>query len=478
MTRLTRHVLPVLAALALLLGGPQRERFDVIHGLRLVLVLILAAALMFSGRLARAQWRASEWACVAGVLAMAIAGALASSPAYALPPLALWAGVFAVALGTSWRTEDRELWLTWMAIAATTVAALGLLEAMGVGPESIRGRGPSATMGQRNALAHFLVLASPTVWRQALKAEARRERWAWLFAAALIAAVVVHTRCRAAWLVGPAVLIYFSLRLRTRLVAALVGLLGFAVVLSGLGPSGLRWASSHPLLSSWQRLFDASSGSGAGRLVEWKDSLQLFVEHPLLGVGPGHWYVEYGLGRGADHFAHSDWVALFVERGIVGAALVLLLAMLLLREWIGRREVSGEVLVSSTMLAAAGLGVFDSVLQLPAPLLFLGLVCFVGLRGEATPVRAPVAGVGLAVVALLAALSFTSRLLSTADSTPLDRLELAAALDPLDGELRVTLAEAWISAGQCDRAEPHIDALRRLLPRHSQWVSFERACAH
>lgn len=86
-------------------------------------------------------------------------------------------------------------------------------------------------------------------------------------------------------------------RLRTRSAVVLSAIPSTGVVLAALGPSGLRWASSHPLVSSWQRLFDASSGSGAGRLAEWKDSLQLFV-----------------------------------ERGVLGAALVLLLATLLLRD--------------------------------------------------------------------------------------------------------------------------------------------------
>jgi Flp pilus assembly protein TadD len=71
---------------------------------------------------------------------------------------------------------------------------------------------------------------------------------------------------------------------------------------------------------------------------------------------------------------------------------------------------------------------------------------------------------------------FASRVLSTADATPFDRLELAARLDPLDGELRVQLAESWASAGRCDLARPHLDAARALLPEHPRLWRIGRRC--
>jgi O-antigen ligase len=471
-----RHGLPALAALGVLWGGPHRERFDVAHGFRWVVLLGLAAVLMFSGRLAVSSWRSVHWAGAAALASVALSAVLASSPAYALLPSALAVGSFAIALGTSWREGDRARWLTWLAFAAVGVAVLGLLEAVGLGPMSLRGRAPSSTMGQRNTLGHFAVLASPLVWAQALRAESRRIRLGWLIAAALVAAVVVCTRSRAAWLAGPTVMICFVLLVRTRAVVAVAASVAVGVCVALAAPVGLRWTEPNPYADTARRLVDSDSASGAGRLEEWRASLTLLRENPLLGVGPGNWFTEYGITHGGDHFAHSDGLAFAVERGGAGAALALGVAVTVLLAWRPRRGLLEFPLVASTVVAAGVLGVFDAVIQLPAPLLWVTLVCFVGVTPSSTPVRAPKLGLALAALTLFTSLSFGSRLLSTAESTPFDRLERAAALDPFDAELRVTLAEAWISAGRCDLAGPHLKAAQRWLPLHPQVPGLVAAC--
>ncbi len=462
-----RHALPALAAVAIVIGGPHRERFDVIHAPRLVLLLVLGAALLAVGRLPRSQWRFADWAFAAVVLLAMLSGLFASSPAYALTPVALLVACLALAAGTAWR-DDRDLWLAWLGAAAIAVAAIGMLEAMGFGPASLYGRAPSGTMGQRNTLAHFLVLASPVVWTLALRARSPGARSAWILGAALMAAVVVQTRCRAAWVVAPIALVAFAVLARSVKVLAV----GAAAAISAAFPVGLAWKASHPYLNTLGRLVDSRSGSGAGRLEEWAASLALFVAHPLLGAGPGHWFVEYGVGRGADHFAHSDWVALLVERGSAGTLAVIALAAGVLSAW---RRRSDFALVAITLATAAGLGVFDSVTQLPAPAAWVTLVGFIGIRPAASA-RSPWSSAVVAAIALAAALMCASRLLSTADSTPFDRLERAAELDPFDAEVRLTLAEAWISAGHCERAAPHLEAAQRLLSRHPALPGLMAAC--
>ncbi len=462
---------PALAALAFVLGGPHRERFDVVHAPRLVLLLALGAALLAGGRLARAHWRLAEWGLAAVVALAALGGALASSPTYAVTPWMLLAACFALALGTAWHDGvARERWLTWLAAAAVAVAALGMVEALGFGPPSLHGRAPSGTMGQRNTLAHFLVLAGPVVWTCALRAKTWGPRVGWLLGAALMAAVVVQTRCRAAWLVGSVGLVGFAVLTRSVRVAAASA--AAAAVAASL-PLSLRWSSAHPYADTLRRLVEARSGSGLGRLEEWSASVETFFRHPLLGAGPGHWFVEYGVGRGADHFAHSDWVAVLVERGALGAAAVVAVGLGVLASWRGRGDFA---LVAMTLAMAAGLGLFDAVTQLPAPAAWVTLVAFVGSRAGAAPVRARLPAVAVGALAVWAGSVFASRLLSTADAIPFDRLERAAVLDPFDAELRMTLAEAYVSAGTCDRALPHLAAAKRLLPRHPQLAGLTAAC--
>ncbi|MBL8950297.1 MAG: O-antigen ligase family protein [Myxococcaceae bacterium] len=467
-----RHALPAVAALALVVAGPQASRFEAIHAPRVVLLLALAAGLMWRGRMARAAFGAVEWLAVACLAAMAVSAALSTSPTYALVPLASAAAACAVLLGTAWRDAERELWLGWVAAAVVVCALLGFVEALGLGPQSLPGRAPSGTMGQRNALAHFLLVGSPLVWRVALDAsnvQARAAVWA---ASALIAAVIVQTRSRAAWLTALPVLVLFAVssRRRAAMAPAVAAVVGVAV--AAAAPVMLAWRSPHPYADTLSRLVDSSSGSGAGRLAEWRASLALFAESPLLGLGPGSWFVHYGVSHGGSRFAHSDVVGVLFERGALGAALLAALGACALWRWRGRDL--GRV--APVLLAALGVGALDSVVQLPAPLLLVSVVTFVGCRPHAPAAPSRVAAVAFAVVALAAASMTASLWLSTAARTPFDRLELAAKLDPFDGELRFTLAEAWASAGDCERARPHVEALRRLLSEHPKLAALERAC--
>lgn len=456
--------LAVLAALCLSVAGPSTERFETTHGPRLILLLALATALAWRGLLPVRAWRAPEWLLVASVAAAGLSGAFATSPAYALTPVALLFAVAIAALGTA-QVVSREVWLWWIALAAVAVAVLATLELAGLLQLVPRGRAPASTMGQRNSLAHFLVLASPVVWWQAL-----RDR-RWLGAAALLAGVVLATRSRAAWLVGPMMLLVFVALTRRRAAlevgAAVVG----GVTLAALAPVMLVWNRADPYLDSWRRLLDWRSGSGAGRLHEWRESLELFKGRPLAGVGPGNWFVEYGVTHGGDHFAHSDLVGLLIERGLAGAVLWLALGVALL-------VCRPQPLVRCTVLGALALGLFDAVLQLPAPLLLVTLVAWVGSSAEvpAVPSRARGIATTTALLAVFTSLLFGSRLLATARSTPFDRLECASTLDPLDGELHVTLAEAWASAGDCANARRHADAARWLIPRHPRLPGVDAVC--
>lgn len=467
-----RHALPALAAVAIALGGPHRERFDVVHLPRLLLLLVLGAAVLAEGR--QRRFGLAEWGVAAVVLFAGAGAALASSPTYTLVPLLLLLACFALATGTAWRDGgERDLWLAWLGAAALAVAASGVVESLGLGPASLRGRAPSATMGQRNALAHFLALASPVVWTLALRARTWGPRVAWLLGAALMAAVVVQTRSRAAWLVAPLGFVGFAVLTRSARVAVVGASVAAAAALSAALPPVLQWTSAHPYADTLGRLVDARSGSGLWRLHEWKETLSLFFASPMLGAGPGHWFVEYGVARGADHFAHSDWVGLLSERGALGAAAVLATAAGALIAWRGRSDFA---LVAVTLGIAAGVGAFDAVTQLPAPAAWVTLVAFVGIRAGAEHVRARLPAGVLAVCALGVASMLASRLLSTAAETPFDRLERAAVLDPFDGELRLTLGEAYVSAGQCEAAAPHLAAARRLLPKHPYLPTLEQAC--
>ena len=52
---------------------------------------------------------------------------------------------------------------------------------------------------------------------------------------------------------------------------------------------------------------DYQGGSGRGRLIQYERTLALAIRHPLLGVGPGNWPVEY-LVFGFDEGERPFWI--------------------------------------------------------------------------------------------------------------------------------------------------------------------------
>lgn len=80
-----------------------------------------------------------------------------------------------------------------------------------------------------------------------------------------------------------------------------------------------------------------STGTGKERLESWKAGGRMFMDHPVVGVGPmnfGRWfadyYVSYGL-KSSDNMwgrvAHSLYVTVLSETGVLGTGLVVLMLL-------------------------------------------------------------------------------------------------------------------------------------------------------
>ncbi len=452
-----KHVAPALAAFALLVMGPVRPSFEVTHLPKELVIAVLAAVLVRRFTAAR-RFDALDASLIAFGAVTALSAALALSPALAWRPALLTLATLTIAL-TVRDVEDRALWLEWLGAAVVVLAVLGLVEGVGLVRWSLAGRAPSSLLGQRNTLAHVLVLGLVVL------CELAERRKAWWLGVALVAAVVVMTRSRAAWLAAPVMTLVMSLASR-RPWPVLVVAAGAGVAL--LLPA-LPWRAESPYADSFHRLFDAAHGSGAGRLEQWSGALAAVPAHPVLGVGPGNGQLT--LPRETNRFLNSDAVALLVERGALGALLGLAVAALLFR----RR--------AAALAAVAVTGAFDAVTQLPAGALLFTCVAFVGLK-RATGPRSESGSWPLAAFfglgALACALAFASRLYSTSDDVSFQRLERAVRLDPTDAFTRLELVRAQVSAGRCDDARPHLPALERQLPgqRRARDVlqAFENFC--
>lgn len=361
--------------------------------------------------------------------------------------------------------------------ASAVVAGSVLLEAFGVLTGWSRtGHAPGGILGERNAAAEFLVCAMPYVVAMALR---EAPRWRTLFAnltLGLSVAAVIMARTRSAWLAtGALAVLGFVLALRTTdderraragslVVAASTGL-----SLAIFAPQKLAWTSAHPYRETLERLVDTTTGSGAGRCVQYATTWAMALRHPFFGVGPGNWSGIYPSFAAPDdptirlgfspttRIPSSDVFGFLAERGLVASVVAVALLVALAR---GKDE--HRWLRRGTILAMLVVGSLDAVLQLGPHLLLVAWI--LGTSSPPTKMvwRAP--SFALAGGALVAAVLAACRLASfvvVVRSSSFDDLERAARLDRGDVALRLSLAKKWIDAGRCDRAEPHLrDTLR------------------
>jgi hypothetical protein len=319
-----------------------------------------------------------------------------------------------------------------------------------------------------------------------------RSRAGWLgFAGALLvllAAMVLSSairRDRRSWL-----------RLAGIIVVAGVGVAGAV-----LAPNALRWRSDNPYLDSIRGVANYQEGSGRGRLVQYRQSMQMAAAHPLLGVGPGNWTVEYAEfaarndpsmdrsapGTTSNPWPSSDWVAFVAERG-AAATLLLVLAFIgmalragrhLLRTYEPDEAFSSAALIA--LLVATGIaGMFDAVLLVALPSLLVWTA--LGALWPAEPLPEGRAGPAVLLV-LLAVLAGAASARSSAQlaaihifetRSSVQALNQAARLDPGNYRLRLRLARSGGTRAQ--RCE-HARAAHDLLPNAAAARTLSRRCS-
>src|SRR5437868_3996851 len=308
--RLTLHVLQ-LGAIAVVLAALPYKAFDLDrYFVPKELVLFLCAAM-------------TAFICVRNrnrititVVDVLLAAFLVSSFVSTLFAINLWAAERALAISLSgaalfWVASAlrraglvRPL-LVALAWSVVIGAATSLAQAYGAQTEYFSlNRAPGGTFGNRNFVAHLAAIGTPVVMLVALTA---RPGFGSLFGGismAVVAAALVLSRSRAAWL---AVLVLavpvIILGMRTwsrwceartlRRLIVLAVFAGLGVAAAVLLPNRLEWKSESPYLDSAAGLVNYKAGSGRGRLVQYTNSLHMTEVHPVFGVGPGNWPVVY-----------------------------------------------------------------------------------------------------------------------------------------------------------------------------------------
>ncbi|RME76798.1 MAG: hypothetical protein D6776_00635 [Planctomycetota bacterium] len=201
-----------------------------------------------------------------------------------------------------------------------------------------------ATMGHPNFLSAFLVTAFPASAYLAVRAWRRRQR----AVAALLAAVIVigwlvtlASVSRGAW--GALVLAFAALWFgwwrvrertgsRTLAAVAVLGLLGAVAGLLLFVPDGREL-----LRNVEHRIADLTKLGNESRVHIWKAAWQMFLDHPVTGVGldcfqlafegyrtPAYWHVEW---NGTPTKAHNELLHIAATQGAIGLAALGLLTV-------------------------------------------------------------------------------------------------------------------------------------------------------
>jgi len=225
-------------------------------------------------------------------------------------------------------------------IAAIAAASIGLCQYFFIAFNSIPGNFlVYGTMANKNLFASFIFICSPFAIYGFLQF-AGFWRSASACALALISFCVVITQTRAVWVAIAAaaalmVIVFFivfkknfklapeqSVFFRRRLLQTT--LLAIGVVCAAGFSHSRQTAANYKV----QRTFERPRSSVDERLRLWGKSLEMIGEHPLLGVGLGHWKIwlpHYGVSgmrseTGLVHFQrpHNDFIWVLAESGPLG----------------------------------------------------------------------------------------------------------------------------------------------------------------
>jgi len=348
-------------------------------------------------------------------------------------------------------------------IAAVPVAALGIVQHfrpdLMPADSSYPGRalGP---FGQPNRLGGYLIAAIPVALAFAFAANDRGLRLALLLAVFALALCLVFTYSRGSWIGLVAGLAAFGvllarwpdLRPQPALLAVAIACL-LAPVVFALPAIVSRIAPRAASVSDTSAVagvpFDPErQGSGSMRRAVWSGAIRATAARPLFGFGPGAFRegfdrskgatlkrLEAEGGRTADQ-AHSLYLVLSTERGVLGLAAFVLLAGLILAGGLAALGTGAPVdarlllagLIASTVALLAHGVMEDNATFIPqGTSLFaaLGLIAAAAPGAKATRRSRSFGALGLATVCATFALSVLSASAGAASKSPAEAFRIA-----------------------------------------------------
>ena len=344
-----------------------------------------------------------------------------------------------IGLGLFWTAAnaiDRERTIAlfhWITITGTLVSLLGIIQAWGAEiPYLVQVALPSSTFGNKNMAAQFMLFALPAAYVHFFSAREPAKEYLYAGMASLITTYLIYTGTRAAWGATAFSLAVLWLVLRAkgsgegissldrRKRVLLLGVVIFVTLMNTLPRYLLPNFGAPSTAARFQSMLEVETDpSGATRFAIWANSLAIFKDHPILGVGKGNFQFYYPLynrrvtrdpsftveEKAAE--AHNDYIQLLAETGILGAAgFFWILFLLAKKSWQSISEkdlhLSGIVFALTAILAEA---FWDFPFEHAVPTAFFwiyaGILWSAGSEHSRTLTRTPSRGITLAVAALL-----------------------------------------------------------------------------
>ncbi len=281
-----------------------------------------------------------------------------SESLFVLLRVMLWTGlVVLLNVGLRLRPYSMRLWLHTVVLASIILPVIAMLQYYDIAFTGLpSGSPPAATMANRNLMASALLLMLPMV-----ALDVYRSRGVWrtlgLVAIGLQASVIMLTNSRSGWLALAVVLpvvIYGGWRISRTLGMNIATRLEYASAWKAILMVSL--VAAVLFATPWLRRSDQESvvgrlaaavetkGSVGERLLLWDRTIKMYMDHPLLGIGPGQWKLminKYGTtglrsetGDILFQRPHNDFLWILSETGPVGLLIYLaLLAVFLAVGW-------------------------------------------------------------------------------------------------------------------------------------------------
>jgi len=170
----------------------------------------------------------------------------------------------------------------------------------------------------------FLLFLLPVVWRS----RGREQKWLWVAWILIFVSIFVTYRR------GP---LFFAVAFTGLFLITRNRKIALWTIIAGLVTVVALWTVSPTLRTSVSQVVNVQGASVGQRVILWDAASRMGADHPLLGVGPGHWrnsvkeYVEDDTSVPGRSFAHphSDPLNLWATTGAAGLLAMTVLVLML-----------------------------------------------------------------------------------------------------------------------------------------------------